>query len=547
MRRRAPPATAGLGRGDAAIGEPPSGRGAIRRDVDDRRRLLAALLMRRAIAPSRSSACPNRRDRHPGPDGDALGIDGRPSGSRLESGNEMLEVVRRDRQPDRPGAARAPDPRRAEGRAERTVYSWSIAPPVRELQPRGRVAFDSAEIGRAAQRPQPDPELRPYFLSTPRQPGELEQPGADHARGGGPGEADRPPAVADEQPAEPAHHHEEAEDVDESGPDLVAERAQGCEEDILEPVEDDDAGDDGEHRGGEGDDPGIVGKGHDRDPRAGHEQDRKRAEHKDGEAAGDQGARPGLVALARPHRIADPDPGRRAQAHRQGEGEIVDRQHRLEARRRRSPKLGRQRHQPGEAGQLEVRGDAGTSPNQASAARRRARGDAAADQSRTPRSRRAAASSKSRDQHAPPAETRRGGAGRADRAQRGQAEMAADPGPGEQAVDGSMTRLTAITRRGRLIPRGSRRRRRGRTGPERRAPSPGPPPRPARRRLGDADQAQQRLGPEEQDDHRRRAEAEPRRGPSGKMSPVSASRPAAVGARGEDQHAGEPRSPRRCE
>ena len=28
----------------------------------------------------------------------------------------------------------------------RVVYAWSIAPPVRELQPRGRVTFDSAEI-----------------------------------------------------------------------------------------------------------------------------------------------------------------------------------------------------------------------------------------------------------------------------------------------------------------------------------------------------------------------------------------------------------------
>jgi hypothetical protein len=28
----------------------------------------------------------------------------------------------------------------------RVVYTWSIAPPVREIQPRGRVPFDSAEM-----------------------------------------------------------------------------------------------------------------------------------------------------------------------------------------------------------------------------------------------------------------------------------------------------------------------------------------------------------------------------------------------------------------
>jgi hypothetical protein len=30
---------------------------------------------------------------------------------------------------------------------DRVVYSWSIAPPVRELQPRGRVTFNSANVG----------------------------------------------------------------------------------------------------------------------------------------------------------------------------------------------------------------------------------------------------------------------------------------------------------------------------------------------------------------------------------------------------------------
>ena len=48
----------------------------------------------------------------------------------------------------------------------RVVYNWSIAPPVRELQPRGRVTFDSAERGHSARRPRAQPELRADFLST---------------------------------------------------------------------------------------------------------------------------------------------------------------------------------------------------------------------------------------------------------------------------------------------------------------------------------------------------------------------------------------------
>ncbi len=69
-------------------------------------------------------------------------------------------------QPDRRGPARPADPRRAADAQGRVVYDWSIAPPVRELRPRGRVTFDSAERGRAARRPDAQPELRPDLLST---------------------------------------------------------------------------------------------------------------------------------------------------------------------------------------------------------------------------------------------------------------------------------------------------------------------------------------------------------------------------------------------
>lgn len=66
---------------------------------------------------------------------------------RLESGNDMLEVsgaiVNQTDQVQRVPQIRA----ELKDEAGRTIYSWSIAPPVGEIQPRGRVAFDSAEIG----------------------------------------------------------------------------------------------------------------------------------------------------------------------------------------------------------------------------------------------------------------------------------------------------------------------------------------------------------------------------------------------------------------
>lgn len=80
--------------------------------------------------------------------GDALAIvDESARPRRLESGNDMLEVsgaiVNRTDQVQRVPQIRA-ELKDGEGR---TIYSWSIAPPVNEIQPGGRVAFDSAEIG----------------------------------------------------------------------------------------------------------------------------------------------------------------------------------------------------------------------------------------------------------------------------------------------------------------------------------------------------------------------------------------------------------------
>jgi predicted Zn finger-like uncharacterized protein len=80
--------------------------------------------------------------------GDALAIvDESARPRRLESGNDMLEVsgaiVNRTDQVQRVPQIRA-ELKDGNGR---TIYSWSIAPPVSEIQPGGRVAFDSAEIG----------------------------------------------------------------------------------------------------------------------------------------------------------------------------------------------------------------------------------------------------------------------------------------------------------------------------------------------------------------------------------------------------------------
>jgi predicted Zn finger-like uncharacterized protein len=75
----------------------------------------------------------------------ALNITGQASRARLASGQDML-TVRGEITNQTDEVQRVPQIR-AELRdaQERVVYSWSIAPPVREIAPRGRAVFDSAE------------------------------------------------------------------------------------------------------------------------------------------------------------------------------------------------------------------------------------------------------------------------------------------------------------------------------------------------------------------------------------------------------------------
>jgi predicted Zn finger-like uncharacterized protein len=76
----------------------------------------------------------------------ALAISGQAERRRLASGNELLtvrgEITNQTDEVQRVPQIRA-ELKDAQGR---TVYDWSIAPPVRELQARGRVTFDSAEM-----------------------------------------------------------------------------------------------------------------------------------------------------------------------------------------------------------------------------------------------------------------------------------------------------------------------------------------------------------------------------------------------------------------
>jgi len=76
----------------------------------------------------------------------ALDIRGQADRRRLESGNELLavrgEITNQTDEVQRVPQIRA-ELKDAQGRV---VYAWSIAPPVRELQARGRVTFDSAEM-----------------------------------------------------------------------------------------------------------------------------------------------------------------------------------------------------------------------------------------------------------------------------------------------------------------------------------------------------------------------------------------------------------------
>ena len=74
-------------------------------------------------------------------------VDQRAQPQRLESGNDVLEVsgtiVNQTDEVQRVPQIQA----ELRDETDRVVYSWTIAPPVRELQPRGRIAFNSANVG----------------------------------------------------------------------------------------------------------------------------------------------------------------------------------------------------------------------------------------------------------------------------------------------------------------------------------------------------------------------------------------------------------------
>jgi len=75
-----------------------------------------------------------------------LDIEGGADRQRLQSGNELLTV--RGTITNRTDSAQRVPQIKAELKdmQGRVLYEWQIAPPVRELQPRGRITFDSAEM-----------------------------------------------------------------------------------------------------------------------------------------------------------------------------------------------------------------------------------------------------------------------------------------------------------------------------------------------------------------------------------------------------------------
>lgn len=110
--------------------------------------IVAAALMTAAVVAIQYFGLPQLGQRIgiPVQAGEALDIRGTAERRRLESGNEMLEVsgeiTNLTESVQRVPQIRA-ELRDGQGQV---VYSWSIAPPVREIQPRGRVPINSAEI-----------------------------------------------------------------------------------------------------------------------------------------------------------------------------------------------------------------------------------------------------------------------------------------------------------------------------------------------------------------------------------------------------------------
>jgi len=109
--------------------------------------IVAAALMTAAILAVQYFGLPSFGERIiPVQAAGALDLNGTAVPRRLASGNELLEVrgeiVNHTDDVQRVPQIRA-ELKDAQGRV---VYTWAIAPPVRELQPRGRVAFNSAEV-----------------------------------------------------------------------------------------------------------------------------------------------------------------------------------------------------------------------------------------------------------------------------------------------------------------------------------------------------------------------------------------------------------------
>lgn len=132
----------------AAVAEPPFRRRRNRARLWTILAVIAALLMIGAIVALQYFGLPafGQSIGIPVQAGSALTITGTAERRHLASGNELLEVrgeiVNGTDQVQRVPQIRA----ELKDAQDRVVYSWSIAPPLRELQPRGRVTFTSADV-----------------------------------------------------------------------------------------------------------------------------------------------------------------------------------------------------------------------------------------------------------------------------------------------------------------------------------------------------------------------------------------------------------------
>ena len=132
----------------AAVAEPPFRPRRNRAQLWTILAIVAALLMIAAIVALQYFGLPafGQSMGIPVQAGSALTITGSAERRHLASGNELLEVrgeiVNSTDQVQRVPQIRA----ELKDAQDRVVYSWSIAPPLRELQPRGRVTFTSAGV-----------------------------------------------------------------------------------------------------------------------------------------------------------------------------------------------------------------------------------------------------------------------------------------------------------------------------------------------------------------------------------------------------------------